>query len=78
MLKFKNANEFWKYFSFRLQQSAGLKICADQIETSTPPPPPFPLPFPGKPRTFDYLLCPGSGEFDLAFDYLLFPGGVGI
>ena len=27
----------------------------------TPPPPPFP----GKPRAFDQLLCPGSGEFDL-------------
>ena len=25
-----------------------------------PPPPP-----PGKPRAFDYFLCPGSGEFDL-------------
>ena len=22
-------------------------------------------PPPGKPRAFDYLLCPGSGEFDL-------------
>ena len=28
-------------------------------------------PAPGKPRAFDYLLCPGSGEFDV---YL---GGVG-
>ena len=27
-----------------------------------PPPPPPP---PGKPRAFDYLLSPGSGEFDL-------------
>ena len=32
-------------------------LCADQIETSTSPPP-------GKPRAFDYVLCPGSGEFD--------------
>ena len=32
------------------------KLCADQIETSTTPP--------GKPRAFDYLLCPGSGKFD--------------
>ena len=30
-----------------------------------------PPPSPGKPRAFDYFLCPGSGEFDL---YL---GGVG-
>ena len=29
------------------------------------------IPPPGKPRAFDYFLCPGSGEFDL---YL---GGVG-
>ena len=28
------------------------------METSTSPPK-------GKPRAFDYLLCPGSGEFDL-------------
>ena len=39
-------------------------LCTDQIETSTSLPP-------GKPRAFDYFLCPGSGEFDL---YL---GGVG-
>ena len=34
-------------------------LCADQIETSTSPAPP------GKPRTFDHFLCPGSGQFDL-------------
>ena len=31
-------------------------LCADQIETSTSPPPP------GKPRAFDYFLCPGEGN----------------
>ena len=40
-------------------------LCADQIETSTSPPPQ------GKPRAFDYLLRPRSGEFDLNL------GGVG-
>ena len=35
-------------------------LCADQIETSTCPP----TPFPGKPRAFDYFLCPRNGEFD--------------
>ena len=25
----------------------------------------FNIPYPGKPRAFDYSLCPGSGEFDL-------------
>ena len=39
-----------------------VKLCADQIETSTSPP---------SPRAFDYLLCPGSEEFDLC------PRGVG-
>ena len=39
------------------------ELCTDQIENSTSPP--------GKPRAFDYFLCPGSGEFDF---YL---GGVG-
>ena len=32
-------------------------LCADQTETSTSPPP-------GKPRAFDYFLCPGTREFD--------------
>ena len=36
----------------------GFVLCADEIELQHSP-------FPGKPRAFDYLLCPGSGEFDL-------------
>ena len=34
---------------------AGAELCADQIATSTSPPP-------GKPRAFDYFLCPGVGN----------------
>ena len=38
------------------------------IKSKLQHPPPLP---PGKPRAFDYFLCPGSGEFDL------YQGGVG-
>ena len=47
---------------FRSKNKTGQqKFMHRSNRTSTSPPPPPP----GKPRAFYYLLCPGSGEFDL-------------
>ena len=44
--------------STRCKRHQAFSKCADQIETSTT------LSSLGKPRTFNYFLCPGSGGFD--------------
>ena len=51
----KHAMQDW--FIERPSSFSDHDLCADQIKTSTSRP--------GKARAFNYLLCPGSGEFDI-------------